>query len=146
MSRILLIANYPQAARQQLERLPRRPQPMSSSSAANALNSASAGISNGIGSMQASSNNNNSGRDITITSNPLLLAAAAAAASSSNSNLGSSSNANGMVGFGSNITANVLGMANQMKIYSSRKIQTKFKSKNMALYEQMTQLNFRSSF
>ncbi|XP_055316412.1 E3 ubiquitin-protein ligase Kcmf1 isoform X2 [Sitodiplosis mosellana] len=84
------------AARQQLERLPRRPQPVSSSSASNALNSGSAGASNGIGSTNhSSSNNNNSGRDITITSNPLLLAAAAAAASSSNSNLGSGSNANG---------------------------------------------------
>ncbi|XP_031626883.1 E3 ubiquitin-protein ligase KCMF1 isoform X2 [Contarinia nasturtii] len=83
------------AARQQLERLPRRPQPVSSSSASNALNSGSSGNSNGIGSTSQSNNNNNAGRDITITSNPLLLAAAAAAASSSNSNIGSGSNANG---------------------------------------------------
>lgn len=109
-----------QAARQHLERLPRRPHPVSSSTTANgSLNAGSSSSGSGSSNtQQASSSNTNSGRDITITSNPLLLAAAAAAASSSSSmgagssssgSGGNNSNGSGLIGFGS--AANNLVMA-----------------------------------
>lgn len=110
-----------QAARQHLERLPRRPHPVSSSSSAGANGSINVG-GNGTSNLstsntqQAGSSIANSGRDITITSNPLLLAAAAAAASSSSSSIGggtgvsgSGSSTNGLVGFGT--SANNIAMS-----------------------------------
>lgn len=99
-----------QAARQQLERLPRRPHPVSSSNAGNMSNGAvgSSANASSASSHQQASIASTSGRDIAITSNPLLMAAAAAATNSSSSGAGSN-----IIGFGTSTNSLLSGLQQQ---------------------------------
>lgn len=113
-----------------MERLPRRPQPVASSSSSrqNAVESVFGGgpstastqppskftfQSVGVSNLMVLPSAGNPGRDITITSNPLLLAAAAAASSAAAGGVVAGGNSNGIVGFGANNNIVLSSLQNQ---------------------------------